>query len=233
MKLLTTPLRSFLDLLYPPCCEVCGRLLVANEHTICTQCKYELPLTLFWESTDNPAARLFWGKVAVEQASSFFYFTKGSPYRKLMHKLKYKGKTDIGVTLGRWYGEKLAQSALYQTVDIVVPLPLHAKRLKRRGYNQSELIAEGIADAMQKSLDTASLQRTVYTETQTNKSRMERWKNVESVFKVANPQLLNGKHVLLVDDILTTGATLEVCALSLLEAASCKVSVATLGIAVY
>lgn len=233
MKKLFAPFRHFIDLLYPQVCEACERPLAEGEQILCTYCRYEMPLTNFWKSTDNPAAKLFWGKVELEQAASFFYYAKDSRYRQLMHKLKYKGRKEIGVYLGKLYGSYLADSPLYNTVDVVVPLPLHAKRLAKRGYNQSEKIAEGISTAIQKPILLDAMQRNVYTETQTNKNRMERWKNVENVFSVTKPELLANKHILLVDDILTTGATLEVCANTILQATSCKVSVVTLAYAVY
>ena len=233
MKKLLSPFRYFVDLLYPHVCEACQKPLTEGEQILCTYCRYEIPLTNFWKSKDNPAAMLFWGKVELEQASSFFYYAKDSRYRQLMHKLKYKGRKEIGVYLGKLYGDYLAKSSLYNSVDVIIPLPLHSKRLARRGYNQSEKIAEGISMAMQKPLLPDALQRNVYTETQTNKNRMERWKNVENVFSVAKPELLSNKHILIVDDIATTGATLEVCANTILQTVSCKVSVVTLAYAVY
>lgn len=228
-----TPFRYFLDLLYPQTCEACQKPLVEGEQLLCTHCLYEMPLTSFWKLTDNPAAKLFWGKVELEQASSFFYYAKNSRYRRLVHKLKYEGRKDVGVYLGKLYGGYLAKSPLYNSVDAIAPLPLHAKRLAKRGYNQSEKIAQGIATAMQKPILLNTLHRNVYTETQTNKSRLERWTNVAAAFGVTRPELLANKHILLVDDILTTGATLEACANAMLQASHCKISVATLAYAVY
>lgn len=233
MRRLLAPFRYFVDLLYPQTCEACGKPLVDGEHILCSYCLYEIPMTKFWEYTDNPAAKLFWGKVQLEQASSFFYFTKNSRYRHLMHLLKYKGRKEVGVYLGRLYGERLASSPLYQTVDAIIPLPLHPKRLAKRGYNQSEEIAKGISVGLHKPVLTNAIKRDIYTETQTNKNRMERWKNVENVFSVSNAESLIGKHILLVDDILTTGATLEACAQAILQNVSCKISVASLAFAVY
>lgn len=233
MKKLLLPFRYFIDLLYPQFCEACGRSLVEGEQILCSYCRYEIPLTNFWLSTENPAAKLFWGKVQLEQASSFFYFVKDSRYRQLVHKLKYKGRKEIGTYLGRLYGEYLAKSALYGSVNVIIPLPLHPKRLATRGYNQSEEIAAGIAKALQKPVLSTIIQREVYTETQTSKSRMERWKNVQNVFSVVDTEQLAGKHILLVDDILTTGATLEACANAIMKATSCRVSVATLAYAAY
>ena len=233
MKKFFSPLRHFIDLLYPQTCEACEKPLVEGEQVLCTYCRYEMPLTNFWSYTDNPAAKLFWGKTKLEQASSFFYYAKESRYRQLMHKLKYKGRQEIGVHLGRLYGNYLVNSMPYSSVDAIVPLPLHAKRLAKRGYNQSERIADGISATMQKPMLLNTLIRNVYTETQTNKNRIDRWKNVENVFSVALPEVLYNKHILLVDDILTTGATLEACANTIQQATHCKVSIATLAYAVY
>lgn len=165
MKNLLTPFRYFIDLLYPQVCEACERPLVEGERILCSYCRYDIPLTNFWESTDNLAAKLFWGKVELEQVSSFFYFAKSSRYRQLMHKLKYKGRKEIGVHLGQLYGEYLHKSSLYTSVDAIVPLPLHPKRFAKRGYNQSEKIAEGISKAMIRPVLSNVLQRNVYTET--------------------------------------------------------------------
>ncbi|MDR0659641.1 MAG: ComF family protein [Prevotellaceae bacterium] len=233
MKKILAPFKYFIDLLYPQVCDACGNPLVDGEQLVCSYCRYEIPLTNFWNSPDNPAAELFLGKVELEQVSSFFYFTKSSRYRQLMHKLKYKGRKDIGVFLGRLYGKYLSESSLYGSIDVIIPLPLHPKRQAKRGYNQSEEIAKGIGMSMEKPIITDVLQRNVYAETQTNKNRMERWKNVENVFSVINRERLSGRHVLLVDDILTTGATLETCANAILKEVSCKISIATLAFAVY
>jgi len=173
--------------------------------------------------------QVFWGKVRLEHACAFFFFSKGSRFRKLLHKLKYYGKKEIGIVLGRRFGMELRESPFYQTVDTVIPIPLHPKKLRKRGYNQSEQIAIGLATTTAWELDTKSVVRKQHTETQTRKNRMERWENVSEVFVVRYPELIKGKHVLLVDDVITTGATIEACAARLLEVEGCRVSVATLA----
>jgi ComF family protein len=202
-----------------------------GEQVICLSCLYEMPLTRFWDQADNPVAKIFWGRVAVENACAYFLFAKGSKYRPLLHKLKYKGHYDIGVELGRQFGLVLKKSKYYADVDFVVPVPLHKKKLRIRGYNQSQAIAEGICQGLGTNISTNHLIRTEFTETQTRKTRAERVKNVAEAFAVVNPDELENKHILIVDDVVTTGATLEACAAKLLNAASCRVSIGALAYA--
>ncbi len=225
---------SFLSLIYPNSCEACGVQLVAGEHVLCTTCKYKLPRTRYWLQKGNPVEQVFWGRVQVENACSLFFMGKGSKYRKLLHKLKYKNRPQVGVELGSLLGAELQQSPLYEDIDVVVSIPLHAKRLRARGYNQSEKIAKGIAQSFGKPMLANVVYRQRHNETQTRKSREERMKNVEDVFAVYPDKVteLDGKHILLVDDVLTTGATLEACITATLRAVNCKISVATLAAAV-
>jgi ComF family protein len=225
----TTVLKHFFGLLYPNLCEACGCALVGQEHICCLSCLYNLPRTHYWKTPDNPAAQIFWGRVPIVHACSFFFFNKGSRYRTLLHKLKYKGKPEIGVELGRQLGRELKNAPLYQSIDMIIPVPLHPKRQRHRGYNQSERIAVGIAQMTGWEVNTSSLVRTRFTKTQTRKSREERWENVSDAFALLNAAPLANRHVLLVDDVLTTGSTLEACILQLQKAAGCKVSVATLA----
>jgi ComF family protein len=222
-------IRYFFGLFYPKLCEACGDALGVQEDVFCLSCLYRLPRTNYWAEAGNPVEQVFWGRVPVEHACSLFFFGKGSRYRKLLHKLKYDGKREIGIALGRQLGMELKNAPLYQSVELIVPVPLHPKKQYRRGYNQSEQIAAGIAQATGWQVDTASLIRTVFTETQTRKSRVERWKNVSEVFLLQNAAAVAHKHILLVDDVLTTGATLEACILQLQKAEGCTVSVATLA----
>jgi ComF family protein len=221
---------DFLDLFYPRTCAACGFNLFRNENLICTKCLFYLPKTNFHKDVDNPVARLFWGRVKIEYASSYFYFTKGSRFRKLIHKLKYKGQKQIGFELGKHFGFNLAGSP-FKEIDIIIPVPLHPKKEKKRGYNQSEWIARGIAEAMNKKVETKWLYRSVATQTQTKKTRFERWENVEDIFHLHDIKAVEGKHILLVDDVVTTGSTLEACAKAILMAGNSKVSIVTLAVA--
>ena len=218
-------------LFYPRICAVCNTDLIEAERVICLSCLYQMPLTRFWTETDNPVAQTFWGRVEVENACAYFFFAKGSKYRPLLHQLKYKGKREIGVELGLVFGQVLAKSDLYKGIDYVVPVPLHPKKLRIRGYNQAEAIAEGLAKSMDSKLSTKHLVRKEFTQTQTRKSRAERVKNVAEAFGLNCSGELKGKHLLLVDDVITTGATLEACAARLLTIEGCRVSVAALAYA--
>jgi ComF family protein len=192
-------------------------------------CIYHLPRTNYWKEAGNAIEQLFWGKVRIEHACALFFFGKGSRYRNLLHKLKYNGKTEIGVEMGRRLGMELKNAPLYQTIQTIIPVPLHPKKQRKRGYNQSEQIARGIAEVTGWSIDNKSVTRKIFTDTQTRKTRLERWKNVAEVFTVTQAEALTGKHVLLVDDVITTGATIEACAQQLLHIDNCKVSVAALA----
>jgi ComF family protein len=210
---------------------VCHSDLAEAESVICTSCLYHIPRTKYWFDPENPVAKIFWGRVLVENACSFFFFTKGSRYRKLLHYLKYNGKREVGFVLGKEFGNELSKSDFYRDIDFIVPVPLHPKRLKQRGYNQAEEIAKGLEESMGKPISTDNLIRAEYTETQTRKTRTERVKNVSKAFKLAKPEELIGKHILIVDDVVTTGATLEECAVTILQAQDVKVSIVTLAYA--
>ncbi|MHC1703573.1 MAG: ComF family protein [Tenuifilaceae bacterium] len=210
---------------------VCHKDLATGESVICTACLYHIPKTRYWFDPENPVAKIFWGRVLVENACSFFFFSKGSRYRKLLHHLKYNGKKEVGFVLGKEFGFELKKVDLYKKIDFIIPVPLHPKRLKTRGYNQAEEIAKGLNESMGIPLSTNNLIRPGYTETQTRKTREERSKNVSKAFKLDFPELLAGKHILLVDDVVTTGATLEECASTILEAAGSRVSIVTLAYA--
>ena len=179
---------------------------------------------------ENPVSQLFWGRTKLEYATGFFTFSKGSKYQTMMHKFKYHGNKEIGYVLGKSFGNQLRNSVFNQ-IDVIIPVPLHKSKLKKRGYNQSEWIAKGLSESLHKPLDVKSFIRSVATETQTRKSRFERWRNVENIFKITKENNLRGKHVLLVDDVVTTGSTLEACANAILKIKDTKVSIATLAVA--
>lgn len=224
-------LNDFSELFFPRLCLVCGNNLLKQERLVCLQCLHHLPRTNFHLEEKNPVAEIFYGRVPIELATAFFYFKKGSNYQKLIHSLKYKGLKEVGTLMGQQLGMDLSQSQQWNSVDIICPVPLHPKKEKKRGYNQSEYIARGIAEKMGKQLSTDNLRRVVYTETQTRKGRYERWENVEGIFELSSPSEWNGKHILLVDDVLTTGSTLEACATAIHSTTNARVSVATLAFA--
>ncbi|MCD4832852.1 MAG: ComF family protein [Bacteroidales bacterium] len=230
MNLFTQYLNDFFNLFFPDLCIVCNSHLVNQEELICTKCLYNLPKTNYHKEIDNPVSQLFWGRTKLEYATGFFTFSKGSKYQGMMHKFKYHGNKEIGYVLGKSFGNHLRNSVFNQ-IDIIIPVPLHKSKLKKRGYNQSEWIAKGLSETMQIPLDVKSFIRSVATETQTRKSRFERWKNVEKIFKVTNENALKGYHILLVDDVVTTGSTFEACANAILEIEDTKVSIAALAVA--
>lgn len=223
---------DLLSLFSPPVCCACATVLVRGEQTLCVNCLMKLPQTNFHRMRDNMIEKSFWGRIRIERATSFFFFVKGNDFQHLLHALKYKGRSDIGVYLGKRFGNELVTHPDFRHFDRIIPVPLHTDKLKKRGYNQSEMIARGMSKAMNIPVDTKTLIRSTFTETQTKKSRIERWENVKSVF-AANPDTnLNGCHILLVDDVLTTGATIEGCAQALLDKnPDVKISVATLAYA--
>ncbi|MDI3525916.1 MAG: hypothetical protein PWR03_99 [Tenuifilum sp.] len=198
---------------------------------LCTSCFYHIPRTRFWNWPDNPVAQIFWGRVDIQHACSFFYFRKGSKYRKLLHLLKYHGRDDIGFFLGKQFGLELKKFNAYQEITAIIPVPLHPKRLKERGYNQAEVIAKGLAEAMKIPVVNDVLLRNRYTQTQTKKSRIERIQNISGAFSIHNPQKIANGHILLVDDVITTGSTLETCTQAIIDNVNVKVSIATLAYA--
>jgi len=219
------------ELLFPRLCVTCGDKLIEQEQWICLHCLHHIPRTNFHLQPENRVAQLFYGRVKIEFATSFFYFSKGSIYQSLLHNLKYKGMKELGEEIGKYFGIDLLQSADFSSVDLICPVPLHPMKEKKRGYNQSWWIASGIATQMQKPLSDNNLKRVTATETQTRKTRFERWQNVEGIFELNNPEAFAGKHILLVDDVITTGSTLEACAQAILSKTDARVSIATLATA--
>lgn len=231
MKLAQTYFADFASLLFPQLCPACGEGLMAGEHIICTECRFSLPLTNFHLQPDNIVARQFWGKINLEAAYALYYFAKGGKVQSLMHHFKYRGMQQIGILLGNIAGTQLAKNDIFKTIDVIIPVPLHKKRLKERGYNQSTCFANGIAEKLKATVDEISLIRAKATETQTHKSRFSRFENMQEVFTIVHPEKLINKHVLLVDDVVTTGSTLEACAVQLLKIEGLKLSIATISYA--
>ena len=224
-------LRSLAHLLVPRSCVVCGRVMVEGEHLVCTACRWHMPLTGMWEEPENPLREKLYGMFMAEQACALFYYQKKSGYDHLIHKFKYSGKASLAYALGKWLGEEMKRSGLYDDIDLILPVPLHPFRKIRRGYNQSEYLARGIARTLKKPVSTSNLIRKVHNPSQTRHSSLDRWDNVEGIFGLRRPEELQHRHVLLVDDVLTTGATLDSCARTIREkAGECRISVATLAV---
>jgi ComF family protein len=231
MNVKSNYLGDFVSLLFPELCAACRESLMANEHLICTECRYSLPFTNFHLQPDNIVAQQFWGKIHLEAAYSLYYFSKGGKIQNLMHQFKYKGMEQIGNLLGNIAGDQLIKNKVFNTVDFIVPVPLHKKRMRQRGYNQSACFAEGLAEKLNAEVEINNLVRLTATETQTHKSRFARFENMQEVFTVANPEKLMKKHILLVDDVITTGSTLEACGAQLLKIPGLKLSIATIAYA--
>jgi ComF family protein len=222
---------DFISLLFPRLCYGCGNHLMRNENLICTECYVTIPRTNFHTLDDNPVSQIFWGRCMIERAAVFSYYNKGSRIRNLIHNMKYKGIKEVGYELGRIYGNSLRGSEFILGVDVIIPVPLHPSKKRMRGFNQSECISSGIADATGLAVDNVSLVRVTGSSTQTKRSRYDRWTNVEGIFTITDPCLIKGKHILLIDDVITTGATIESCAGELLKMEGVKVSVAALAYA--
>lgn len=222
---------DLLSLLYPQLCVGCGRDLYSHEHCLCAICKAHLPKTYYHSFPHNPITAMFRGRLPLEHATAAYYFDKGAIVQSVLHQLKYKRRPDIGVELGKHYGYSLRQDAKYQEIDAIVPVPLHPKKKRLRGYNQSAKIAQGLAESMRCQLMPHVLIRNTHTASQTHKNKEERWANVQGKFNLnSRHKALDGKHILLVDDVITTGATLEACAHALLQA-PIRLSIACLAVA--
>jgi len=231
MKWRNTYLGDLVALIFPELCQACGNSLVRNEDMICTACTYDLPYTNFHQHTDNVVAKQLWDRVDVVMVYVLLYFTKGGNVQNMMHAFKYKNMPRIGNKLGTIAGAQLTQSSGAKDIDLIIPVPLHPEKLRLRGYNQSAQFAQGLAGPLNIQVETDNLIRLRHTDTQTKKSRFGRYENMKDVFKVSSPEKLEGKHVLLVDDIITTGSTIEACGIELLKVPGLKLSVAAIAYA--
>lgn len=223
--------KSFINLIFPHCCIVCDQVLSQQEKYICVECLSHLPKTNFHLIKDNNAEKRFWGKFTFEKAFSYFYYTKESDFSRILYELKYKGNKEIGLIMGRYMSNEIISSGFFSDIDMIIPVPLHKKRYKKRGYNQSEWIAKGISEITGIPIRTDIILRNIANPTQTNKNIMERWENVEGVFTLNFPLAVENKHILLVDDVLTTGATITSCATILQRISNLRISIITLSIA--
>lgn len=223
---------GFLHLIYPELCVACGADMPAGDACFCFRCQLKISVSDMHLVRENEFTDRLWGRLQLESGAAMYYFTRKSPVQQALHQLKYHNKPEIGVKMGRAFGRKLKASDVFRPVEAIVPVPLHPKKERLRGYNQSAQFAQGISEVMDIPVLRNALVRRAFTATQTKKKRMERFENVDDVFVVEKPTLLQGKHLLLVDDVLTTGATLETCGQALLGIAGTRLSVATIAIAV-
>ena len=221
--------KDFLHLFFPHVCAGCGSDVLGKGAVICIECLEALPVTNFHLHAENPAEKIFRGRLPVGAASSLLYFSKDSLVQRLLHQLKYRGHTKLGYLLGTMMGTVLAASPHFRFVDMLVPLPLHASKEKKRGYNQAMILCEGMSHAMGIPVCSDAVAKLSHTETQTRKNRLERWQNMEGRFVVTAPDLIRQKRVLLVDDVMTTGATLEACGHEILQVPGSALSIATLA----
>ncbi len=225
LPFLKSSINDFAHLFFPHNCLGCESDAIEKEQLLCSNCLAHLPYTGFEEKPGNRVEKVFYGRVPIKNAASIFYFTKHSLLQHILNELKYRGNKHAGIMLGRLAGYKLAATTRFDEVDFIVPLPLNEKKERKRGYNQAQLIAEGIIEIWKKPVKSNLVIRTVFTETQTHKDRENRWVNMEGVFKINDEGALTNKHVLLVDDIITTGATLEACGSEILKVPGATLSI--------
>lgn len=224
-------LKPIVDLLFPKVCYACLNLLNDNEETICVDCRHDLPVTNFHFDDDDSVAKVLYGRAKIENGTALFRFEKKGIVQQLVHGLKYKGYENIGFFLGNWLGGELKDLEHYKYVDVVIPVPLHKNKLKKRGYNQVAKFGQQIAKALDADYKDDVLLKVTNTTSQTTKNRFTRWNNTDELFTILNDASIENKHVLLVDDLITTGATLEACISVLYKAKNIKISIATIAIA--
>lgn len=231
MSLFRTLVEDTIHLFYPHHCCGCGSNLLDQKSLLCLKCIDQLPHTREAFLPGNHTEMVFAGRIPVQAASCEFYFSKDSVIQQLIHQLKYKGNQEIGFYLGEVIGNNLLQSGRFGGLDLILPLPLHLVKERKRGYNQAAIICNGISSVINVPVQTGNLVRSRFTETQTRKQRIGRWENVEGSFAITNESALRGKHILLVDDVITTGATLESCGQCIMKIPGTKLSIAALAYA--
>jgi len=220
---------AFSQLFFPHYCLGCGTDLLPSENPICLDCLQQLPLTEFEKFSGNPVEKIFWGRARISAASAHYYFIKNSRLQHIIHQFKYKGRREAGIYFGAKIGYALAQSGRFQNIRAIVPLPLFRRRERNRGYNQAEMLCRGISSILDAPVLKHIVQRQSSTQTQTTKGRVGRWQNMQGRFQITDRKALEGKHILLVDDIITTGATLDACANALLDVDEIAISIAALA----
>ena len=222
-------LNNIFNLFYPEICLCCETHLTENEHTVCLDCRFDFPLTNFSSEKNNEVEKVFYGRIPIEHATALFYFLKKGKVQTLIHQLKYKGQQQAGSFIGNWLGDEILQSNRFKDLDLIIPVPLHKNKLKSRGYNQVTTFGESLSKKLNIPYVDNVLIRTSFTKTQTKKLRIDRWKNVQEIFNNSKPEELNNKHILLIDDIITTGATLDACYSELKKSKNIKISIACMA----
>lgn len=224
-----TILNNLFEIFYPKLCVNCESQLIPLERILCTFCRHDMPLANFVSYSNNKITQIFYGRVTIEKANCLLYFRQQSITKKLIHQLKYKGNEEIGTFFGDWLGQKIIDDNEFREIDCIVLIPLHSKKMKKRGYNQLTKFGKQLSSHLKKPLLTNILQKTSTTKTQTFKARFERFKNLETKFLLQDALAIQNKHILLIDDVITTGATLEACAKELQKANNTKISILTMA----
>ncbi len=224
---INTYINAFQQLFFPHICSGCGADYIHNNAFLCAACNHALPTTHFFDHSNNPIEQIFAGRIPLIAGGSSFYFYKSGLVQHLIAQLKYKNNPSAGRFLGRCIGRALRQSERFAHIDLLIPLPLHPKKEFQRGYNQASIICEGIIEVWPKKRCTQAVSRVIYTSSQTQGNRLNRWKNMEAAFWVSEPNMIKNKNILLIDDVITTGASLEACASAILKVEGTTVSVAT------
>jgi ComF family protein len=224
-------LKHLLNLFFPPVCSGCNSFLITNEKVICTRCRHHIPLTNHHLTLNNEIFKKFYGRVPLEYASAFLYFHKKGIVQELIHKLKYKGHEDIGAVLGNWYAADLKDMTILKTADIMIPVPLHKRKFRERGYNQVTTFGLALSKELGISYNDSLLFRTTYSKTQSKKNRLDRSEGIDTFFDIQFNDKDHDKHYLLVDDVITTGATLEACSRALLKIPGARVSIVCMAMA--
>ncbi|WP_456463648.1 ComF family protein [Lutibacter sp.] len=222
-------LKDIFNIFFPEVCLCCYEALSYNDSTVCLTCRHDLPLTHFSFEKNNLVEKSFYGRVQIIAATALFYFFKKGKVQQLIHELKYNKQQQVGDFIGDWLGEEMAESNRFKNIDYIIPVPLHRKKLKIRGYNQVTHFGKSLEKKLQIPYNETFLVKISSTKTQTKKLRLDRWKNVQELFVVQNKSHLENKHILLIDDIITTGATLEACCKAFEKIKNLKISIACMA----
>lgn len=227
---LTNILNDISNVLVPKVCFGCNAHLMGGEHLLCTPCRNDLPLTDYNFNVENPVDRIFYGRINIKKANSFLFFTENGTVQRLLHHLKYKNQEIVGLFLGDWFGQNIKENRFIDKIDFVIPVPLHSKKFRQRGYNQVSKFGLRLAEHLDAEFREDILFKTSNSKTQTKKGRIGRWFENKSLYVISNSKVIQGKNILLVDDIITTGATIEMCANALQEFHGVNVYVASMAV---